>query len=148
MFTRTSRAGILTFIYADVLEVTFVDARHVLVTRIAAGCHRATYIWSALDLTRAAWNPTNLWNAQEITEHPVHNLQLLPENYFLLTLKMDVKSSCETSLTTYQPSLQSNTMFEIWLKRLTHLLLWLKNVQKWRFASEEYRVWTNRSYVH
>jgi hypothetical protein len=127
---------------------TFGDAQHILVTCIAIGCYRVTNIWLALNLTRPAWNPTNLWREQEITKHPVHSLQILPETYsFLPTRKMDAKSFSETSLTTYQPSLQSDTMFDIWLKRLTHLLLWLQNVQKWRFASEKYRVWTNRSYI-
>ena len=67
---------------------------------------------------------------------------------FLPIRKIGAQSFSETSLTAYQPSLQSDTTFDIWLKRLTHLLLWLQNIQKWRFGSEKYRVWTNRSYIN
>jgi hypothetical protein len=127
---------------------TFGDARHILVTCIAIGCYRVTNIWLALYVTRPAWNPINVWRAQEIKKHPLHNLQILPETYSCFT---HPENGCIKILRNVSNYLPTKFTVRYDVRRLTGApntnTVVTSKCPKWRFASEKYRVWTNRSYI-
>ena len=94
---------------------TVGDARHMLVTCIAIGCYRVTNIWLALNLTRPAWNTTNLWHAQEI-KNTLYIIYNFSQKLFFFT---HPENGCVKSLRNVSNSLPTKSKVQYDVRHLT-----------------------------